>query len=103
MIRGKAKLEFGTGDIRITAAQSNGIVAVCLITQEPHEIGEKIPVEDGWNVTEAEVILTFSRPESIDSLIRELECARLMMTGDWPENDLIVRDEVFDFDAFMEI
>lgn len=46
MIKGKAKMEFGTGDIRMTGALSGGIGALCCITQEPHEIGEKVPVED---------------------------------------------------------
>lgn len=38
MIKGKAKMEFGTGDIRMTGALSGGIGALCCITQEPHEI-----------------------------------------------------------------
>lgn len=46
MIKGKAKMEFGSGDIRMTGALSNGIGALCCITQEPHKIGEKIPVEN---------------------------------------------------------
>lgn len=41
MIKGKAKLEFGTGDIRMTGALSNNIGALCCITQPPHKIGEK--------------------------------------------------------------
>lgn len=48
MIKGKAKMEFGSGDIRMTGALSNGVGALCCITQEPHEIGEKVPVEDEW-------------------------------------------------------
>lgn len=46
MIKGKAKLEFGTGDIRMTGALSNNIGALCCITQPPHKIGEKVPVEE---------------------------------------------------------
>lgn len=38
MIKGKAKMEFGTGDIRMTGALSGGIGALCCITQEPHEM-----------------------------------------------------------------
>lgn len=41
MIKGKAKMEFGTGDIRMTGALSGGIGALCCITQEPHEICQK--------------------------------------------------------------
>ena len=40
MIKGKAKLEFGTGDIRMTGALSNNIGALRCITQPPHEIEE---------------------------------------------------------------
>lgn len=64
MIKGKAKMEFGTGDIRMTGALSGGIGALCCITQEPHEIGEKIPVEDTWDTEQAEVVLTFTKTES---------------------------------------
>ena len=73
MIKGKAKMEFGTGDIRMTGALSGGIGALCCITQEPHEIGEKAPVEDAWDTEQAEVILTFTKTESIDALIAELQ------------------------------
>lgn len=45
MIKGKAKMEFGTGDIRMTGALSGGIGALCCITQEPHEIGEKFQLK----------------------------------------------------------
>lgn len=34
MIKGKAKMEFGSGDIRMTGALSNGVGALCCITQE---------------------------------------------------------------------
>ena len=74
MIKGKAKMEFGSGDIRMTGALSNGVGALCCITQEPHEIGEKVPVEDEWDPVQAEVILTFSKADSIDALIAEEEC-----------------------------
>lgn len=33
MIKGKAKMEFGSGDIRMTGALCNGIGALCCITQ----------------------------------------------------------------------
>lgn len=68
MIKGKAKMEFGTGDIRMTGALSGGIGALCCITQEPHEIGEKAPVEDAWDTEQAEVILTFTKTESVQRI-----------------------------------
>ena len=102
MIKGKAKLEFGTGDIQMTSALSNGIGALCCITQEPHEIGERVPVEDSWNVDQAEVVLTFTKPESIDALIDELQDVRAMMDGTYPFEEQNYREGILDFDAFMK-
>lgn len=101
MIKGKAKMEFGTGDIRMTSVLSNGIGALCCITQEQHEIGERVPVEDSWNVDQAEVILTFTRPESIDALIDELRDVRAMMDSTYPFEEQNYHEDIFDFDAFM--
>ena len=101
MIKGKAKLEFGTGDIRMTGALSNNIGALCCITQPPHEIGEKVPVEDEWNPVQAEVILIFSRTESIDALIAELQDVKAMMNGTYPFEKGRIREKNLDFDAFM--
>lgn len=102
MIKGKAKLEFGTGDIRMTGAFSNGIGALCCITQEPHEIGEKVSVEDTWNVSQTEVILTFTKTESIDALIAELQDVKALMDGTYPVEELDLKEGEFDFDAFMK-
>lgn len=103
MIKGKAKMEFGTGDIRMTGALSGGIGALCCITQEPHEIGEKVPVEDTWDAEQAEVILTFTKTESIDVLIAELQDVKAMMNGSYPFENRSVRQKDLDFDAFMHI
>lgn len=102
MIKGKAKMEFGTGDIRMTGALSNGIGALCCITQEPHEIGEKVPVEDTWSVNQAEVILTFTKTESIDTLIAELQDVKALMNGTYPVEESDLREGEFDFDAFLD-
>lgn len=101
MIKGKAKMEFGTGDIRMTGALSGGIGALCCITQEPHEIGERVPVEDSWDVDQAEVILTFAKTESIDALIAELQDVKAMMDGRYPFEKGRVRADEMDFDAFF--
>ena len=103
MIKGKAKMEFGTGDIRMTGALSGGIGALCCITQEPHEIGEKAPVEDAWDTEQAEVILTFTKTESIDALKAELQDVKAMMDGSYPFENRRVRQKDLDFDAFMHI
>lgn len=101
MIKGKAKMEFGTGDIRMTGALGNNIGALCCITQPPHEIGEKVPVEDEWDPVQAEVILAFSRTESIDALIAELQDIKAMMNGTYPFEKGRIREKNLDFDAFM--
>lgn len=102
MIIGKAKMEFGTGDIRMTAVQSYGIGALCCITQEPHEIGERVPVGDTWSTKEAEVIMTFTKVESIDALIAELQDVKKLMQGELPDANIATHNNPFDFDAFME-
>lgn len=102
MIKGKAKMEFGTGDIRMTAVQSYGIGALCCITQEPHEIGERVPVNDTWSTKEAEVIMTFTKTESIDVLISELQDVKLLMQDKLLSEDISANyDNPFDFDAFL--
>ena len=102
MIKGKSKMEFGTGDIRMTAVQSYGTGALCCITQEPHEIGERIPVSDTWSTKEADVIMTFTKEESIDALIAELQDVKLLMQGKFPNGNIAKNDNPFDFDAFLD-
>jgi len=69
MIKGLAKMEFGTGDILMTAALSDGVGALCCVNQEPHEIGERVLRPIGWSAENSNVILTFTKVESIDSII----------------------------------
>lgn len=102
MIKGKSKMEFGTGDIRMTGCISQDVGALCCITQESHEIGEKAPVSDTWNAKEAQVIMTFTKTESIDALIAELEDVKALMLGEFPEKDRVTHVEAFDFDAFLQ-
>jgi hypothetical protein len=102
MIKGKAKLEFGTGDIRMTGCLSYDTGALCMITQEPHEIGSKAPVKDAWSVNEAQVIMTFTKTESIDALIAELQDVKKFMLGEFPEDGRMTHDKKFDFDAFIK-
>jgi rubrerythrin len=102
MIKGKAKMEFGTGDIRMTGVLSEGVGALCCITQEPHQIGEKVPVEDTWSANEAEVILTFTKTESIDVLISELKDVKAMMDGSYDfETERSAEPVDLDLDAFL--
>ena len=101
MIKGIAKMEFGTGDILMTAVLSDEVGALCCVTQEPHEIGELVPNGVGWNPDDAQVCLTFTKVESVDSMIAELTCLRSMMDGsfDFTESKRLMHD--ISFDDFM--
>lgn len=66
-------------------------------------IGEKVPVEDTWDTEQAEVVLTFTKTESIDALIGELQDVKAMMNGSYPFENVSVRQKDLDFDAFMHI
>ena len=96
-------MEFGIGDIRMTGVLSQGVGALCCITQEPHKIGEKVPVTDSWNVDQAEVILTFTKTESIDALIAELQDIKAMMNGTFPFEKERFYEKPLDFDLFMKV
>lgn len=67
------------------------------------KVGEKVPVEDTWDAEQAEVILTFTKTESIDALIAELQDVKAMMDGSYPFENGSVRQKDLDFDAFMHI
>lgn len=60
-----------------------------------------ISVEDTWNVDQAEVILTFTKTESIDALIAELQDVKAMMNGSYPFENGRVMQKDLDFDAFI--
>lgn len=101
MIKGKAKLEFGTGDIRMTSCLGNGIGAVCCVTHAPQVIGSAMTVEDDWSPSNSEVILTFTKVESIDVLIKKLNETKQYMLGNVPNNVKYI-DGPLDFDAFLK-
>lgn len=85
----------------MTACLSGEVAALCCITQEPHEIGERVPVTDTWSSREAQVIMTFTKPESIDALIGELTDARKMMVGTY-DGSLTEYEGLLDLDSFMD-
>lgn len=64
-------------------------------------LGEKVPVEDTWDTEQAEVILTFTKTESIDALIAELQDVKAMMNGSYPFENGRVMQKDLDFDAFI--
>lgn len=101
MIKGKAKLEMGTGDIKITAALvKDSIGLLCFATEEPHKIGEIVKNEMTWTPNKSQVILSFSKVESIDVLIKNLEEVKRLMNGNFNEADYFTDNE-FNLDLFM--
>ena len=83
MIEGKAKCEFGTGDILVTPMckcdLSKG--ALCLQNKGVGIVGEFSDTNDFCEEVN-DTLLTFTKVESIDVLIDRLECLKLMMIGE---------------------
>lgn len=82
MIKGKAEIKFGTGDIRTTSLISENIGIYVLENSEPHEIGDTHPVEDSFTINGKPVMITFSKVESIDVVIQDLlDIKQIMIEG----------------------
>jgi hypothetical protein len=81
------RLEFGNGDICVaggyTEHENNKITGFVLFTnQDPREIGSKGIVKVGEvNLEDYPVVMTFSKKESIDVIIKELEEAKSNMNS----------------------
>jgi len=78
------KLEFGTGDICVAGGyieQEKGRIGVVIfVNQEPREIGSPGIIKAGEvNLDDCPVVMTFSKKESIDVVIRKLEEAKSFM------------------------
>lgn len=83
MLKGKAELNFGTGDIHIVSSCTADGEIGCVVFENqnpPRSIGKN---PDGFNKEfipeEYPVIMTFSKVESIDALIGELLNAKANM------------------------
>ena len=102
MIKGKSKLEFGIGDIRmIPAIRHDNIGALCFVNDEIHEIGEISPNPKGFRVEKSQVIMTFSKVESIDVLIKQLKHTKRLMLGDFDKKECIAFESM-NFDKHLE-
>ena len=78
------RLEFGTGDICIAGGYSEnegGREGFVIFTQqEPREIGSEGVIKKGIiNLEEYPIIMTFTKKESIDVVIGQLEKAKSFM------------------------
>jgi hypothetical protein len=84
MITGKAKVELGTGDVIITPLVKVSLDKGCLVLQQseiPHDIGEYLP-QEGFKQEKNDIVLSFSRTESIDVMIERLQDLKSMMNGE---------------------
>lgn len=83
MITGKAKVEFGSGDVLITPMVKQDLSKGCIVLQNKgtHVIGEYSSTEN-FKMEESDTLITFSKTESIDVLIERLQKLRNMMNGE---------------------
>ncbi len=106
MIKGKALVQFGTGDILITPLCNNmddiSTGAICLNQDTPGEINRSTSITDQEFCKEASVILTFSKVESIDVLINSLIWLKKCMSNELTEGEAIGWDEPFNLNIFSE-
>ena len=107
MIYGKAKLEFGQADIRLTPMMENGVGALCCLTQEPTDYEKFLLFNDPeagvMNTREhTEVMMTFSNVDSINVMILQLNRIKDLMTKEKPKGAVIVTNNSLDFDSFMK-
>lgn len=104
MIKGKAKLEFGTGTIAMTPClREDGVAALCLRSAEKHDIDSHDALPDDWTPAESQVIMTFTNMSSVKALIMDL--AEIMRYFRHPEQitaEYWGREIEMDFDSFME-
>lgn len=82
MIEGKAKINFGMGDILITPLAKEDLSKGCIVLQNKgtHTIGEFSSTEN-FQKEENDTLITFSKIESIDVMIERLQKLKDMMGG----------------------
>lgn len=84
MITGKAKVEFGTGDILIVPLVKEDKSKGCLVLQrnkEPQAIGEFRSTKE-FKQQEDDTVIAFTKIESLDVFIERLNTLRSMITGE---------------------
>ena len=104
MVKGKAKLIFGTGDIMMTPVLHSendtpqyGMLA--FKTTEPHEIGSYAGNDKRFMLSNADTLMVFYRVESIDVCIERLNTLKEMMLGS--TDDVMELDAVETEDDFI--
>lgn len=104
MVKGKAKLIFGTGDIMMTPVlhSENDIPRYGMLafkTTEPHEIGSYTGNDTGYRLSNADALMVFYKVESIDACIERLNALKEMMLGG--TDDVMELDSVETEDDFI--
>ncbi len=79
MIKGTAKLEFGTGDIGILSRCEPEKGLLYFKNQEAREIGVHGESTHDYDYDSADVIMEFTKVESIDTVIEQLLNAKRMI------------------------
>ena len=82
--KGQMRLEFGSGDICVAGGYTNNEDSttgfVIFMNQEPREIGSEGVIKSGEvDLEEYPIIMTFSKKESIDAVIGQLELTKTYM------------------------
>ena len=80
----QTRLEFGTGDIGIASGYTvaegeTESVFVVFDNQDPRKIGNGSSIATGYVFDDYPVVMTFTKKESIDAVIEELERAKSYM------------------------
>lgn len=96
MIKGKAEISFGTGDIRISPILNDSEGMCILDNQTPHKIGEKEECKDGFAVSDKDVMIRFSNIESLEVLIKSLEELKQLMLGERPDGSKDMPNAILD-------
>lgn len=83
MIKGKAEIQFGTGDVMTTSLISNNLgVYILENSTGKHNIGDTHPIEGDFTIKDKPVMITFAKAESIDVIIEDLlDIKQMMING----------------------
>ena len=73
MIQGKAKLEFGNGDIWVLPMfKKDGTGKLLLCSTHPGKVGQAVEIPENFDPNVAEVVMTFTNSGSVMVVIRQL-------------------------------
>lgn len=106
MIEGRSKLTFGTGDIMITPVvhradkeDEKPDYGMCAFeNHEIREIGSNLGGDPNYKLSQSDVLMVFTKIESLDVVIERLQMLREMMLGE--KDDLLEMSDVETPDDF---